>query len=209
MPQLAAPIISRNAHLLMWHLTETTKELKSFCRHKIPDYIHHTNRQLEWLAVRIMMQRHFTNHEELVIDYHVNGKPFLIPSIAHVSVSHSGDYVGLLIHPDKAVGLDIEVMNDRIKRITHKFVNEEERQWLGAEPVAIEKLYLIWSAKEAVFKLRGGGIDFKKHLNVMDPGLREEGSTVLFFDKEMERMEYTIHYHYLDGILLVYSIAEN
>jgi 4'-phosphopantetheinyl transferase EntD len=52
-------------------------------------------------------------------------------------------------HP---VGIDIERLKDRIYRIKDRFLTIEEHKSLG-ETNRLEKLYVIWGAKESLYKI--------------------------------------------------------
>ncbi len=55
-----------------------------------------------------------------------------------------------------AVGIDLEKITDRVHRIRHKFLSDEEWEWVQGwgEEVQRELLTLLWTVKEAVYKWR-------------------------------------------------------
>ena len=69
--------------------------------------------------------------------------------------------VAVITHPSLPCGLDIEQRNAKIGRIARKFVNAEEEAFCSATD--LDRLHIIWGAKEAMFKWYGlGGVDFRK-----------------------------------------------
>ncbi|MDX1685734.1 MAG: 4'-phosphopantetheinyl transferase superfamily protein [Saprospiraceae bacterium] len=110
------------------------------------------------------------------------GKPHLHDSQLSISFSHSDDLVavGMSRH---LIGIDIQARVEKITRIRHKFVNEDELP--GEDHDEITHLHWIWGAKEAAFKAYGRKqIDFLKnmkfkyddedsfHLSLSKPGER-------------------------------------
>jgi phosphopantetheinyl transferase (holo-ACP synthase) len=60
----------------------------------------------------------------------------------------------------KNAGLDVQVFNEKLKKIQNKFTTLEELQQIKA-PSELAALSLTWSIKEAVFKYYGTGVPFK------------------------------------------------
>jgi 4'-phosphopantetheinyl transferase len=91
-----------------------------------------------------------------------------------VSLSHSGEWVAaLLAAPGTALGIDVEIVRDKARRIATKFLNtielaavEQAKLTNADSPEAILELYsLLWSAKETLYKLAGQrGIIFRDNL---------------------------------------------
>ncbi len=55
-----------------------------------------------------------------------HGKPYLVNFDYEISLSHSYDYAAVMISKDKKVGVDIELMKEKIDLIKHKFLSVEE-----------------------------------------------------------------------------------
>lgn len=121
-------------------------------------------RRLEWLAVRRLM------HEVGIaspIAYHSTGRPYLADDSRHISISHTRGYAAVAIREDAPVGLDIEQCTDKVCRVQHKFLSHEEKFFLPLEKKNVEALLVIWTTKEAMFKLVDKeGIDFAAHFHV-------------------------------------------
>ncbi|MDQ6845750.1 MAG: 4'-phosphopantetheinyl transferase superfamily protein, partial [Bacteroidota bacterium] len=81
----------------------------------------------------------------------------------HFSISHCGDYAAVIVSKEMRVGIDIELIRQKIELIKHKFLNDTEILLLKAND--LQQLTLLWNCKEAVFKWYGkGGLDFKKNI---------------------------------------------
>ena len=103
------------------------------------------------------------------------GKPHFLNNGWQLSITHSFDYCSALIHPTKAVGIDMEVANrESLRKIAHKFLNPSEQEFCAND---LTKLCIVWSAKEALYKLHGRKkLDFCTHLRVEPFELSKSGS---------------------------------
>lgn len=79
------------------------------------------------------------------IGHEESGKPIL--KDWHISISHTKGYAAVLLSKNHEVGIDIEYVSERVKRIADRFLRPDEQ----AENTI--DLLLHWCAKEAVYKL--------------------------------------------------------
>lgn len=94
-----------------------------------------------------------------------SGKPYL-PNGPFFNISHSGEYIVLVMHSSREVGVDIEQINEN-KRDGIEFVlNQEEKKTTD-----VETLFQIWSNKESLIKCLSTGLKCIKTVN----GLPLEG----------------------------------
>lgn len=171
------------ASLLVWEVTETRDELLREINHpdSLEEYqkLNTEKRKKEFLAVRVALKYLF--EEEIYISYDENGKPFLSGKRYNVSISHSGNWVAVLTHPEREVGVDIECIGNRVEKVYSRFLSEKERLYLS-EKKKKEQLHIMWSAKEAAYKIFGKEtVDFANQLYI-EP-----------FDMNMNRNTITIH----------------
>jgi len=167
----------------LWHLTESPIDLWALLA-DAPTYAPllparaDGPRQAQWLAGRILVQHLLAAAGAPLAPLHNDetGRPFLRgpgPQPA-VSLSHSGEWVAaLLAAPGTALGIDVEAVRDKARRIAPKFLNEAELATVqqaqlpdapGTE-AALELYSLLWSAKETLYKLAGQrGIIFRDNL---------------------------------------------
>jgi phosphopantetheinyl transferase len=106
-------------------------------------------RRLEFCAVRFIRNQ---KNIPFSIAYSPIGAPYLVGSPMHVGISHSNDLVGLALAPFK-IGLDIELISDRILGIKNRFTTSQEVA-LFSYTEAIN-LTIIWTIKEVLYKLAG------------------------------------------------------
>lgn len=140
----------------IWKIEESEEKLislLSFSRETIDQARSFTSpvRRKEFLAVRALI---FTLLNELPeITYNEHGKPFLSHERS-ISISHTkGKYAAVLISCNERCGIDIEIKNDRVRKVVSRFISPNEKAFLNAdEEIELEQLLIIWSAKEALFK---------------------------------------------------------
>jgi 4'-phosphopantetheinyl transferase EntD len=117
-------------------------------------------RKIEFLGVR-RIRNESTLHSPIY--YSESRKPYLKHDLnTFISISHSKNYCALGISTND-IGIDIEEINPRIEQISSRFVNDEEKQFIGHD--SIQDLTKLWTMKESMFKLNDRtGIEFKTEL---------------------------------------------
>ena len=88
------------------------------------------------------------------------GKPRFECGAPYFSISHAGKLSVAAVSAEGELGVDIErVDRERdTERIAGKFFSEAEQKRLDAANDRIMEFYRIWTAKEAMMKLSGGGM---------------------------------------------------
>ena len=148
-------ITVESAKLYVWHITESLSELETGLELSATSQerlikMKSENHQKAFLAVRQVLRQLNIADDDLCYD--TNGKPSLCTG-KHISISHSFDYAIVAISKEN-IGVDVELIRDKIIRLSGKFCNERELA-LAPVPVEDKKAYLteIWSVKEALFKM--------------------------------------------------------
>ena len=158
MPLVHSEKIEETSTLLLWKLTETVEEL----REKLGgDYnaeefskITHPQKIREWLASRLLIK---TLSEQFGIIYKgthkdEHGKAFLINNESHISITHTFEYVAVVMNPYDAVGIDMEKMDAKLQRTSKKYLSVTEHAHAANE---LAPLCMYWCAKEAIYKQYG------------------------------------------------------
>ena len=153
----------------IWKIDETINELINLLPPQLRDdaqesikNIGSNRRTLELLTTRILLFELLG--EVKVILNQEDGKPYLNDKSYNISISHTKDYVAILLHKELSVGIDIETISDRIEKIAHRFISEKEY----INPTQkITHLLLHWSTKECLYKIiNEQGVDFKQQLYI-------------------------------------------
>lgn len=149
-------------------------------------------RKLEWYAGRYLIAR-FTGAglDQVIVDEY--GKPHLPGTQSHISLSHSDEWVGLLVH-DRPVGIDVQKNRGTLAHIRHKFCRDGDLDLFTPYFTGSWPEYLVWSTKEAVYKAFGRRqLDFVQHI-LLDIATPESGSLTLDvrIDKESVKLRYRV-----------------
>lgn len=88
------------------------------------------------------------------LSYRACGAPYLTehPSFG-ISISHTEDGAVVLFSPWGGVGVDLERLGNQVERVSLRYLSPREEQLVSAHPEAHLLRHLLWSSKEAAFKL--------------------------------------------------------
>lgn len=200
-----------DAALGVWEIEEDVDELYSSVQLSEQEKEHFSllkspQRRQHWLSYRLILPHLINAGGPTPITYDENGKPFLTNGIRHISVSHSGKFSALIASPTKSVGIDIECMQPKIYRLAHKFLNRKELKQVFSKH-SMESLYLIWAAKEALFKLYGKrDLQFRESIRIFPFKFRGKGSVTGEITTPEYRKSFTVFYQTIENYILVYAI---
>ena len=125
-------------------------------------------RRQEFLAVRALASTMGIKPE--AIAYLSSGKPYLSDNSLTISISHTKNYVAVLLSTHTLAGVDVEHRSERIRKIRHKFMHPEEENCLKLITNPISEtvgLLIHWCAKESLFKaIPEEGVDFTKEMRI-------------------------------------------
>ncbi len=196
-----------NTQILIWKITESFSELfeqvilNDSNRIRL-DTMKSEMHQRAFLSVRKLLQ--IAGFTDFDLHYDVFGKPHLNGD-KHISITHSHEFSAIIIS-DETVGIDIELQREKIMRIADKFC-KSEFQFLDSDNKAeyIQKLTVIWGAKEAIFKIRNEkGISFKNHIFVNQFSLNvKQNNAKLDFNNWV--VDFNIHFEEIENFTLVYA----
>ena len=194
----------------IWKASESLEELLALLPHKekyeegIGKFTA-VSRKLEWLAVRVLLYTMLGEEKE--IHYYSNGGPYLADGSFSISISHTKGYVAVLLsEPGKRVGIDIECYSERVRKVAHKFMREDEKKSLfkGTETWS---LLLHWSAKDTMFKcMNASDVDFREHLHVMPFTPDEQGVFSAAEYRTAEKQIFQIYYYLFSDFVLTLSL---
>ena len=92
-----------------------------------------------------------------------SGRPQFPVENIDFNISHSGDWVAVLLHINEseksAVGIDIEFSKKRsFSSLMAHFAPQAEQEWFSKQPYTEQAFYRCWCLREAVLKSQGVGI---------------------------------------------------
>jgi len=214
MPLQHVKYLGPSSILGIWHLTEEESYFLRSIDSLVSDRtnlesIHHSNRRKEWLAGRYLVM-------ELakIISLRFEGiwtdkynKPHLVLDNASISLSHASPYVVAILDTEHLCGIDIERLRDKLLPLSPKFLNAPELEMANSN---IEKLAVLWGAKEALYKLHGRkSLIFKDNLFIkefkFENGLGKFKGVINIQD---EHEEYRMFAGRFGDFVLVYTNGE-
>ncbi len=216
MPLFYQHNINEHCRLGIWKIEEPEK----FFLAKVPlsREVSHPHKRLQHLAGRFLLPSLFDDFpiEEIVIAD--TRKPYLENEKYHFSISHCGQFAAAMVSDSFRVGIDIEVVTEKIERIQHKFLIPEEYGLASAawKKIARQKsdqqlLTLLWSAKEAIFKWYSlGNMDFKEDMRLRERIIRQENEEFIlpFEFRKFKSIPVNIHGKFFPEIVLAWVMMD-
>jgi 4'-phosphopantetheinyl transferase len=207
MPELRPHIKDSDQILGLWEIKENLDELLNAAKRW--DYNVEEQRsfksemkQKQWLAARVLM--HSMNPEIGRIHYKESGAPWLKEDY-YISMSHSHERAALILNKSCDVGIDIQQVTSKITRIQHKFASNFELDNIGSDN-RMEKLILLWSAKEAIFKrMKIFGLIFNSEIEVEPFDYNNQGVLNSIVKYGNESKSILLKYEILEDYTLVYT----
>jgi phosphopantetheinyl transferase len=151
-------IEQKNSKIGIWKLSETVSELENSVFDRLAENekneyskFKSDSRKKEWLATRLLLHKLQNKNYFQVIKYAPTCKPFLDNEF--IGISHSKNFVAIILSQKNNVSIDIEKISERAKKIVNKFLSTEEKKYFDIESQFDTSL--LWSIKETVYKFYG------------------------------------------------------
>jgi 4'-phosphopantetheinyl transferase len=198
----------------VWRIEESAEDLYSQLQLKshevkVLEGLNNGKRNLHWLSTRVLLRQLLNTTEYIDCQVDDHGKPYLPDSPYHISFSHSFDYAAVMISKDKPVGIDIEMIKDKIERVASKFLVDQEIDFLDPKN-KINHLYICWCAKEAVYKLQGKrNVSFKDHIRLKPFSYKPEGAFYATLEVDQECKSFTVHFEQFENYMIGYVAGCN
>ena len=150
-------IFNVDSTIWVWKIQESTDELAFLTNQKTN--VKSEIKKKEFYASRVLIEKMCEKLNILFkgVKKDNNGKPSLSNCNYHISLSHKFPYVAVIFDKKKC-GVDIEKIDNRVRKIKSKFLNDEENLVIGE---SLKKLVKYWSMKETAYKVNGNTIPLK------------------------------------------------
>lgn len=113
-----------------------------------------------------LMWRYIVHRElgsDAKIAYNNNGAPVLENRAEHISVSHSADFVAVIISNQRCA-IDIERLDRNFERVATRYMRPDEENLSSDERLRA----VVWCAKEALYKYAGErGLDLLHDIKLL------------------------------------------
>ena len=190
--------ISESAEWLVSNINLDKEDIKTY--HSFKTEL----RKKHWLTYRILLKELIDSKSDLKILYDESGKPHLKNSNYKISVSHSFEFVAAIVSWKVPVGIDIEKISPRIERIKSKFLSPDELKDIN-ESFRLEKLYVYWCAKEALYKLYGKrNLNFITNIKITPFNFEQKGHINGELSGDSYSKKYKLFYEQVNDYMLVY-----
>lgn len=209
MPLHKVIYLANNTKLYLWKITEDLEELYNEVKLKDSsisrlDGMKSESHKKGFLAVRKLLQH--IDYNDFDLYYDVHGKPNLKPQACgikemHISISHSHGFSAIALS-DKNIGIDIEILKEKILKIAPKFMNLTHLDNL-TEVEKIKKATVIWGIKESIFKIKNEtGISFPNHIFEEDFNFEDKKAFAkLKFNNKIE--DFTVQFDSFEDYMFV------
>jgi len=208
MPLYNTLTVTKSTKVYIWKIEESETELaKSIvltenCQNRMEGMKSEMHRR-GFLSIRHLMAE--AGYVDADLYYDENGKPHLKDG-KKISITHSGQFTGIIVSSSHEVGIDIERQRDKILRIAHKFTPIEEYRSIANTDALIRKLTIVWGCKESLYKIYAEpGLSFINHIEIEDFELSSSQTTgeILY---EGQSSNYEISFLEFEGFTLVYAL---
>ena len=195
----------------VWQISESEAELRAMT--SIPSdeleeisYIKNESLRKQKLAVRALLDHMF--EDKVYLSHHDNGKPYIENSPISISITHTENFVAVILHEDEDVGIDIESLDRDFSAVEKKALSEDEIDDLEDEK-RNEQLAIYWCAKEAIFKLLSVyNLDFAEQIEIERFRPKGEGELeAVFINKDEEEEEFELEYITFERHVLVWVVG--
>ncbi|MBR1632280.1 MAG: 4'-phosphopantetheinyl transferase superfamily protein [Bacteroidales bacterium] len=201
-----------HSRLGIWHVTESEAELRALS--SVPtdeleeiSFIKSESLRRQKLAVRALLDAMF--EEKVYLSHHDNGKPYIENNATNISITHTDNYVAVILNDQDDPGIDCESLDRDFSAVEKKALSEEEIEDLDDER-RNEQLAIYWCAKEAVYKkISQYGIDFADQIEIDSFRPKGEGELeATFIHKDGYEEEFELNYMTFDRHVLVWIAGE-
>ena len=143
----------------------------------------------------MLLSKLVTNYQNLEYSINHYGKPYYNNYNYYFNISHSYDYVVTVVSK-KEIGIDIEKIRKTSLNSIHYFATAKEQEYILSSTHNIEeRLFKIYTLKEAYFKMLGTNLD-----HVLDIEFIIEGDSITCSDSNI-----TVGFiHDIDGYIISY-----
>lgn len=141
-------------------------------------------RQFEYYFSRVLWLS-FKTDEKII--YLPSGKPTLTNGF--ISMTHSGNMVAIALSKNQDIGIDLEMISQKIDKVKHKILHPKDTY------KNLQELTQLWTIKESVYKLFDGSDVFFMN-NVLTTNLKQD-SAIAYCDIKDYDMQAKVDFHYL------------
>ena len=197
MPFFYQQNINETTHFAIWAIDEPLSYFEEEMQLLVD--IQNEERKKQHMAVRWLLKLMMPEVELSQIEMAPNGKPWIPGSNFHFSFSHCKGYAAVAVSDRDPIGMDIEMIQERIAKVAHKFLHKQEKVLIEtlAPDMQLKQMGFYWAAKEAMYKMyEKNGIDFSEHFMIPNLALEENGKMTALIRHQGNETQVNLSYHF-------------
>ena len=148
-------LIVNDVHIRLW----SSDQPAPIIDHPVRDQRLHPHRQAEFDVTAALIPLPWS-WDDIVKD--PMGKPHLASGIQNIGISHSNGF-GCFAWSEEPFGMDLQTPHPSIFKVRSKYCHPQELSFLTND-IEDSRHLMLWSAKEAIYKFYGHGVDFSHDL---------------------------------------------
>lgn len=168
--------------------------------------ISHEEKKQEWITARLAIYEALGALEVTYPGFFkdAHGKSQSMNDKGYVSLSHTEGFAAAIYHELFPVGIDLELIRDKILRIGQRFLAREELDFLNLEP---KHYTMAWSAKESIFKCQGKrGVSFRENIFLEPFSIQDKVIFGKIRGANYSDHRYEIHVEQIQQTILTYTV---
>ncbi|MFL0681929.1 MAG: 4'-phosphopantetheinyl transferase family protein [Algoriphagus aquaeductus] len=168
--------------------------------------ISHPDKKREWATARLAI---FDALQQLQIPYpgffkDEHGKSQSMNGQGFVSLTHTLGFAGAIFHREQPVGIDMDLIREKILGIGFRFLDPQELDFLEKDPAHYT---MAWSAKESIFKCQGKrGVSFRENILLEPFAPTDQVIKGKIRGTDFADHHYTVEVRRLENVILTYTI---
>jgi enterobactin synthetase component D len=168
--------------------------------------ISHPDKKKEWATARIAIRDAL---DALRVPYpgffkDEHGKSQSMNGQGYVSLTHTPGFAAAFFHLDHPVGIDMDLIREKILRIGFRFLDKSELDFLEKDPVHYT---MAWSAKESIFKCQGKkGVSFRDNVLLEPFDINASSIKGKIKGTDFADHHYSVEVRRMENVILTYTI---
>jgi phosphopantetheinyl transferase len=168
--------------------------------------ISHPEKRREWatarLAIADALQALQLPYPGFFKDEH--GKSQSMNGHGFVSLTHTQGFAGAIFHREQPVGIDMDLIREKILHIGFRFLDISELDFLEKDPTHYT---MAWSAKESIFKCQGKrGVSFRENILLEPFSVNDSVIKGKIRGTDFADHYYQVEVRRLENVILTYTV---
>lgn len=168
--------------------------------------ISHSDKKKEWITARLAIWEALNQLKVSYPGFHKDehGKSQSMNGQGHISLSHTMGFASAIYHQNLPVGIDMDVVREKILRIGPRFLAPSELDFLEKDPLHYT---MAWSAKESIFKCQGKrGVSFRENIVLQSFDIHDTIIKGKIRGTDFADHHYSVQARTFDDVVLTYTI---